>query len=163
MRLLCMLAVLLFLAAAVPGVAAQSPTPQPSPSTSGLPGPDSLKILACSLEYNSFNGVAAKMHVDFMNLNAQPVTHIRFRVQAGFSTFAVMDVGNFAPNLRIHHDLDPPMTSVSVVHGVHIPGMDPAGLYCGVDAFTLVNGYTWISPQLKKELQQQQQQKTHTP
>ena len=48
------------------------------------------------------------MHVDFINLNALPVTHMRFRVRAGYATFAVMDIGLFAPNLRIHHDLDPP-------------------------------------------------------
>ena len=30
------------------------------------------------------------------------------------------------------------------------------GLVCGIDAYTLSDGYTWISPELQSELQQQQ-------
>lgn len=134
-------------------IAAAVPSPSASPVSSAA-GADSIKILSCSLEYNSRDGLAAKMHVDFMNLNALPVTHIRFRVQAGLSEFAVMDLGTFAPNVKIHHDLDPPMTNVAIVRGVPIPGAD--GLYCGIDAYTLSDGYMWISPHLQAELQGQQ-------
>jgi len=154
MRLLYWLAVWVF-ALSASAFAAPSPSPSPSPSPTP-PAATGIKILDCSLEYNSFNGVAAKMHVDFMNLNAQPVTKIRFRVETGFSTFAVMDFGSFAPNLKIHHDLDPPETHVGGVHSA-ITGSGPRGLYCDVDAYTLSNGYTWISPRFASELQAQQQ------
>jgi hypothetical protein len=48
------------------------------------------------------------------------------------------------------------MTSVSIVRGVRLPGFHPDGLYCGIDAYTLSDGYTWISSQLQSELQQRQ-------
>jgi hypothetical protein len=31
------------------------------------------------------------------------------------------------------------------------------GLGCAVDAYTLSDGYTWVSPELQSELQRQQQ------
>ncbi len=154
MRLLYWLAVWVF-ALSASAFAAPSPSPVPSASPTAA---DAVKIMDCSLEYNSFNGVAAKMHVDFINLSAQAVTKIRFRVETGLATFAVMDFGTFAPNLKVHHDLDPPLTSVGGVHSA-ITGSGPRHLYCGVDAYTLSDGYTWVSPQLQLELQQQQ--KTH--
>jgi hypothetical protein len=150
---------LLMCALMVTASAFAAPTPAPSPvSSAAPPGTEAIKILACGLEYNSLNGVASKMHVDFMNLSALPVTHIRFRVVAGLSEFAVMDVGRFAPNLKIHHDLDPPMARVPASPAITMPRVR-GGLYCGIDAYTLTDGYTWISPQLQVELEQQQQQK----
>jgi hypothetical protein len=153
MRLLALIAAWVF-ALSASAFAAPAPSPTPPPT-----GADSIKILACSLEYNSLSGNAAKMHVDFTNLNTLPVTHIRFRVRAVSSTFAVMDIGSFAPNVKIHHDLDPPMADVLRFHGMSMPP-EMGGLGCAIDAYTLSNGYTWISPQLQAELQQQQQ-KTH--
>jgi hypothetical protein len=144
-----MLAAMIVLAAA-PGVAAQSPSPEPTP-----PVVNGVKITDCTLEYNAQTHVAAKLHIDFVNLNDQAVTHIRFRIRAGFQTFPVMDIGNFAPDLKIHHDLDPPETAVAVVQGTSIPGA--GDLDCSVDAFTLADGYTWISPELQAELDQQKQ------
>ena len=144
MRTLLLLAALLLLAPQ----AAPADAP-PSPHANAALSPDSIKILGCSLDYSERSSVADKFHVDFINLNALPVTHIRFRVDAG-STFAVMDVGNFAPNVKIHHDLDPPPVAVGVFvltqNGV--TGMD-----CRVDAFTLSDGSTYISPQLQQQLQ----------
>lgn len=123
-----------------------------TPSPHAVPGlnPDSVKILGCSLEYSERSSVADKFHVDFINLNTLPVTHIRFRINAG-STFAVMDIGNFAPNVKIHHDLDPPAVGVVPVLPEGMNSMD-----CSVDAFTLSDGSTYISPQLQQELQAQQ-------
>jgi len=135
-----------------------APSTAPRPAASAAPsGASSIKILNCSLEFNAFSGVAAKMHVDFMNLNALPVTHMRFRVRAGFATFAVMDIGSFAPNLRIHHDLDPPATTLLKHASARTLPPEMGGLVCGIDAYTLTDGYTWISPELQSELQQQQQ------
>ena len=149
MRLLSLPAAVLLLAAS-PGVT-QSPAPTPEPTAPPIAG---VKITDCSLEYNERTHVAAKLHIDFVNLNDQPVTRIRFRIRAGFQTFPVMDFGKFAPDLKIHHDLDPPEMPVAIVPGAPIPGA--GDLYCGIDAFTLSDGYTWISPTLQAELQQQQ-------
>lgn len=149
----------------VTATASAAPTPSPSdvpsPAASTAPsGANAIKILDCSLEFNAFSGVAAKMHVDFINLNALPVTHMRFRVRAGYATFAVMDIGSFAPNLRIHHDLDPPAATLLKHASARTLPPEMGGLVCGIDAYTLTNGYTWISPELQSELQQQQQQKS---
>jgi hypothetical protein len=152
MRLLYLLAFILLLA---PATAYGDVTPSPQPSAAPT-GADALKILACSLEFNQISGVPAKLHVDFENLNSLPVTHIRFRIRAGVSTFAVMDIGKFDPNVRIHHDLDPPLTHMRVISAITGGGID--GLDCSIDAFTLSDGYTWVSPQLQQELQQRQQQ-----
>jgi hypothetical protein len=140
-----------------------APTPAPTAAASAAPaGADSIKISGCSLEFNSMSGVASKMHVDFTNLNTLPVTHIRFRVRAGISTFAVMDIGSFAPNVKVHHDLDPPEANVLRVPGVTLP-REMGGLGCSIDAYTLSDGYTWVSPQLQAELERQQQpQKPHS-
>lgn len=141
MRLLFLLAAMLVLAAA-PGVAQQSPSPDSTP-----PVIHGIKITGCSFEYDSRTHVASKLHIDFVNLNDQPVTRIRFRITFGFQTIPVMDFGSFAPNLKIHHDLDPPELRVAV-------GQDNR-IECGIDAFTLADGYTWISPQLQSQLDQQ--------
>lgn len=147
MRLLSLPAAVLLLAAS-PGVT-QTPAPTPEPTEPPIGG---VRITSCSLEYSERTHVAAKLHVEFMNMNDQPVTRIRFRIRAGFQTFPVMDFGKFAPDLLIKHDLDPPEMPVAIVQGV--PGAD--GLYCSIDAFTLSDGYTWVSPTLQAELQQQQ-------
>lgn len=139
MRLLILLAAMIALAAA-PGVAQQTPGPDSTP-----PVINGIKITGCSFEYNSRTHVASKLHIDFVNLNDQPVTRIRFRITFGFQTVPVMDFGNFAPNLKIHHDLDPPEVRVAVAQD---------SIECGIDAFTLADGYTWISPQLQSELDQ---------
>lgn len=151
MRLLCLFAILLLLATGTSHAATPAPSPQPSASPTGA---DQLKITDCSLTYNDLSGVPGKLHVDFVNLNSLPVTHIRFRIQAGVTTFAVMDVGTFQPNVHIHHDLDPPLVRMSV-----IPSMTASihRLVCSVDAFTLTDGYTWVSDALSRELQQQKQ------
>jgi hypothetical protein len=151
MRSLYLLAILLLLVPST-GAAAESPSPQPAASPTGA---GTLKISACSLEYNQLSGVPAKLHVDFTNLNALPVTHIRFRIRAGVSTFAVMDMGTFQPNVKIHHDLDPPLMRMHVIPAITGGGI--YGLMCSVDAFTLSDGYTWVSAELQQELQQQQQ------
>ena len=52
------------------GAAAQTPTPQPQPQPSAIDG-SSIKILACSVDYNSISGVVDQLHVDFINANAQ--------------------------------------------------------------------------------------------
>jgi hypothetical protein len=148
----------LALTAAALAAPTAAPSTVPSPAASSAPsGADSIKILDCSLEFNPFSGVAAKMHVDFINLNALPVTHMRFRVHAGFATFAVMDIGSFAPNLRIHHDLDPPAETLLKHASARTLPREMGGLVCGIDAYTLTDGYTWISPELQSELQKQQQ------
>jgi hypothetical protein len=152
MRLLALTAAWVFgLTASALAAPAVSPTPSAAPF-----GAHSIKIFDCSLEMNAHTFVPAKMHVDFMNLNALPVTHIRFRVQSPVSTLAVMDIGSFAPNVKIHHDLDPPLSGVAANGVVTLP-IQGGGLRCGIDAYTLSNGYTWVSPQLQAELQQQQQ------
>src|SRR5579884_3200488 len=144
---------LLVCALALTANARAAPSPAPSPAASAAPsGADAIKILSCSLEFNSLSGMAAKMHVDFENLNALPVTHMRFRVRAGYTTFAVMDIGSFAPNVRIHHDLDPPAASLLKHPAAVTLPREMGGLLCRVDAYTLSNGYTWISPELQTEL-----------
>jgi hypothetical protein len=146
---------------ALTATAIAAPSPAVSPTASAAPGgADAIKILDCSLEFNSHSGMAAKMHVDFMNLNALPVTHMRFRVQAGYTTFAVMDIGSFAPNVRIHHDLDPPAQPLFKHPAAVTLPRETGGLGCSIDAYTLSDGYTWVSPELQRELQQQQQQKS---
>jgi len=118
-----------------PGAAAQTPTPQPQPSA--IDG-SSIKILACSVDYNSMSGVVDQLHVDFINANAQTVTHIRFGVHMTLArTISVMDIGTFRSNLRIHHDLIIPLTRVFRYS---------QSLKCTVDAFTLADGTTWIDP-----------------
>ena len=99
------------------------------------------------------SGVPGKFHVDFVNLNALAVTHVRFRVRTNTATFAVMDLGMFAPNVHVHHDLDPPVTRMPVIGGWTGGGL--TGLDCTVDAYTLTNGYTWMSDALRLELQAQ--------
>lgn len=153
---------LLICALALTSIAQAAPTPSPSdvpsPGASAAPsGANAIKILNCSLEFNAFSGVAAKMHVDFINLNALPVTHLRFRVSAGYATFAVMDIGSFAPNVRIHHDLDPPAATLLKHASSRTLPREMGGLVCGIDAYTLTDGYTWISPELQSQLQQQLQ------
>jgi hypothetical protein len=95
-----------------------------------------------------------------MNLNTIPVTHMRFRVRAAYTTFAVMDIGSFAPNVRIHHDLDPPPQSLFKHPAAVTLPREMGGLGCTIDAYTLSDGYTWVSPELQSELQAQQQQKS---
>jgi hypothetical protein len=116
-------------------------------------GADGLKITDCNLEYNDVSGVPGKFHVDFVNLNALPVTHIRFRVRTNRATFAVMDLGMFAPGVHVHHDLDPPVMRIPVTGAWTGGGI--TGLDCTVDAYTLTNGDTWISDALRLELQEQ--------
>ncbi len=107
----------------------------------------SIKILACSVDYNSISGVVDQLHVDFMNANAQAVTHIRFGVHMVLArTIPVMDIGTFRPNLRIHHDLMMPLTRVFTFSSQR--------LNCTVDAFTLADGTTWIDPSLPVPLPQ---------
>lgn len=146
-RLLPIAAAILLMLALPAHAAAPSPSPQPSASPTGA---DLLKITDCSLTYNDLSGVPGKLHVDFVNLNPLPVTHIRFRIMAGVTTFAVMDVGTFQPNVHIHHDLDPPLVRMRV-----IPSMTASlhSLVCSVDAFTLTDGYTWVSAALQQELE----------
>jgi hypothetical protein len=86
-----------------------------------------------------------KLHVSFINHADEPITHIRFGLKVDFfPTIAVMDVGTFAPGKEIHHDLDPPLTTVST---------NVQNLGCFVDAFTLKDGSTWVSPELQAQLQ----------
>ncbi len=131
--------------------AAAQATPTPAPVATPM-GADALKITDCSLTYNDLSGVPGKFHVDFIDLNALPVTRIRFRVRTNTATFAVMDLGMFAPNVHIHHDLDPPEIRMPVIGAWTGGGI--AGLDCTVDAYTLTNGYTWISDALRHELQE---------
>ena len=143
--------------AAAPAPSAAAPAASASPAPTGA---DLLKIDDCSLEYNSRSGIPAKLHVDFENLNAQPVTHIRFRIDTGMSSFPVMDVGSFRPKLKIHHDLDPPEVDMHVGYVLTENGIR-GGLGCTVDAYTLADGYTWISPRLQFELQHPDLQQAH--
>lgn len=123
--------------------AAQTAMPQPQPSA--IDG-SSIKILACSVDYNSISGIVDQLHVDFMNANAQAVTHIRFGVHMVLArTIPVMDIGMFRPNLKIHHDLMIPLTRVFRYS---------QRLNCTVDAFTLADGTTWIDPSLPVPLPQ---------
>jgi len=154
MRWFYTLAALLF---ALTGIAMAQPPPTPTaaPSPTAAPTPpggDAIKLTGCSLEVGGFSGIAAKLHVDFTNLTTEPLTHVRFRVEAGVSTFAVMDIGTFTPNVKIHHDLDPPPARVTHGHST-LPNF-AGGLGCAVDAYTLQSGYTWVSPELQKELTQ---------
>jgi hypothetical protein len=132
--------------------AAPQATPAPAPVATPV-GAGGLKITDCSLSYNDVSGVPGKFHVDFVNLNALPVTHVRFRVRTNTATFAVMDLGMFAPNVHVHHDLYPPVTRMPVIGGWTGGGL--TGLDCTVDAYTLTNGYTWMSDALRLELQAQ--------
>jgi hypothetical protein len=133
---------LIFALGLTPGGAAQTPTPQPS----ALDG-SSIKILACSVDYNSISGVVDQLHVDFINKNSQAVTHIRFGVHMVLSrTIPVMDIGTFRPNLKIHHDLMMPLTRVFT--------FSQQSLDCTIDAFTLADGTTWIDPALPVPLPQ---------
>lgn len=132
--------------------AAPQATPSPAPVATPM-GADGLKITDCSLTYNDVSGVPGKFHVGFINMNALPITHIRFRVRTNRATFAVMDLGTFAPNVRVHHDLDPPLMRMPVISSWTGGGL--TGLDCTVDAYTLANGSTWLSDALKLELQAQ--------
>src|SRR6266404_4486562 len=93
--------------------AAPQATVNPAPVATPM-GAEGLKITDCSLTYNDISGVPGKFHVDFINLNALPVTHIRFRVRTNRATFVVMDLGMFAQNVHVHHDLDPPVMRMLV-------------------------------------------------
>jgi hypothetical protein len=140
-------------AGAAPGATPNAaPSATPSVATT-VPGADSIKLSDCKLQVGSFSGVAAKLHVEFTNLTTETLTHIRFRVTAR-TTFAVMDIGSFAPNVKIKHDLDPPPANVIPYASARtLPGV-MGGLGCSIDAYTLQSGYTWVSPQLQKELSQ---------
>lgn len=143
--------VLVFTAPALAQSASAQAAPSPGPAVTPV-GSDGLEITNCELEYSEQGNIADKVSIEFVNHNQLPVTKIRFRIKAGLTTFPVMDMGSFKPELKIHHDLNPPAAQVAIVQGG--PDGSAGELDCSVDAYTLSNGATWISPQLQSELNQ---------